>query len=44
MPLAEQTLGKHGELLPYAATIDNDGNEALVSSDPGARGRVAELS
>lgn len=35
MPLAEQTLGKHGELLPYAATIDNDGSEALVSSDPG---------
>jgi hypothetical protein len=36
MPLAAQTLGKHGELLPYAATVDNDGNEALVSSDPRA--------
>jgi hypothetical protein len=35
MPLAKQTLGKHGELLPYAATVDNDGNEALVSPDPG---------
>lgn len=34
MPLAERTLGKHGELLPYAATIDNDGSEALVSTDP----------
>lgn len=34
MPLAQQTLGRHGELLPYAATIDNDGNEALVSPDP----------
>jgi hypothetical protein len=36
LPLAEQTLGKHGELLPYAATVDTEGNEALVSADPSA--------
>lgn len=34
MPLAEQTLGKHGELLPYAATIDTAGEQALVATDP----------
>lgn len=36
LPLAEQTLGKHGELFPYAATVDNEGHEALVSADPSA--------
>lgn len=36
LPLAEQTLGKHGELFPYAATVDNEGSEALVSADPPA--------
>lgn len=36
LPLAEQTLAKHGEMFPFGATVDNDGQITMVAADLGS--------
>jgi hypothetical protein len=35
LPFAIETLGRHGELYPFGATIAKDGQTALSAADPG---------
>lgn len=35
LPFAEQTLGRHGEFLPFGAAVDTDGPIGMLAADPG---------
>jgi hypothetical protein len=36
LPFATETLGRHGEMYPFGATVGKDGQTALTAADPAA--------
>ena len=43
LPFAQQQLAAHGELFPFAAAVDVDGEPRLISADPSLGERPASM-